>query len=429
LLKPRIYTRNDINNGTQIIIPDKLLKSINNSSDLYNQIMKIKLPKKFRFIFQEQAGFDIGGLTRNIFEKLLPIYVKRFFESIKTNYDFIILKKTENMPKPPKEQDNIWDILVSETEQMIILANAAKTNIFLRIDPRLLKILKSDNYRLYFNNSEQKRKNFKNLYKFFNKNINDIINQNENIRNNTNLTEYFINSPSNYFKNKEEINTLLVKGQFQQLNNSIKREIRLRRFAKECGFSSWRQLNIMYNFINKLWNDKIFIDKLKFDIESFVKRINIIEIKIVGHEITSNGLSMPIYSEFKISLDDFGKLSEDRKNFVFNQEFKPEIIDLFTKYYLFLPMLQFIFGSESTDENRKIFLKNVSGSIYYPGELLIKLSTANAKEMKKPFKSTTCFFYIELYKSSSNKNNENLKNIMNSIKVQLEQNINDFKYA
>ena len=58
-------------------------------------LQKIKLPKKFRFIFQEQAGFDIGGLTRNIFEKLLPIYVKRFFESIETNYDFIILKKVK----------------------------------------------------------------------------------------------------------------------------------------------------------------------------------------------------------------------------------------------------------------------------------------------------------------------------------------------
>lgn len=55
-------------------------------------------------------------------------------------------------------------------------------------------------------------------------------------------------------------------------------------------------------------------------------------------------------------------------------------------------MLQFILGSESTDENRKIFIKNVSGSIYYPGELTIKLSTANAEEMKKHLNLLHVFF-------------------------------------
>ena len=104
-------TRNE-NGDAKITIPSELLKPKNNSAnkscpnftDLYNEIMKINLPEEFRFRFEGQAGSDYGGLTRDIFEKLLPVYTRRFFESVKSNNEFVILKKLKDMPQPPQEQ-------------------------------------------------------------------------------------------------------------------------------------------------------------------------------------------------------------------------------------------------------------------------------------------------------------------------------------
>jgi hypothetical protein len=48
-----------------------------------------------RFRYGEQHGIDAGGLTRDIFEKLLPVYTHLFFESIEENNECVILKDSE----------------------------------------------------------------------------------------------------------------------------------------------------------------------------------------------------------------------------------------------------------------------------------------------------------------------------------------------
>jgi hypothetical protein len=380
-------TRN-INGEAKIKIPSKLLKPKNNSAniscqnfiDLYNEIMRINLPEEFKFKFEGQAGSDFGGLTRDIFEKLLPVYTHRFFESVESNNEFMILKKFKDMPQPPQEQvenkkkneiaDIISQILQRETKQMVHLARKAGTKIFLRIKPSLLALLQSKNYMEYFNNNNKKY--FKNLYKFLNKEISKL-NERDNISN------YFINYPSEHFKNKESINTLLVEGQFMQLNNSIKREIRLRKFAKDCGFTTWEQLNNMYSFIQQFWDPEYFTSELKFDIESFVKKL----------KLNINEKNLP--------LEVFGELSEDKKNFVFKKiNYITNII--FTKYVFLLPFLNYIIGPESTDEIRKKTIAYIAGSSYYPGELKLNLSHQSAPY---PFKAASCLHELNFYKYNS----------------------------
>jgi hypothetical protein len=380
-------TRN-INGEAKIKIRSNLLKPKNNSAnnscqnfiDLYNEIMRINLPENFKFKFEGQSGSDYGGLTRDIFEKLLPIYTRRFFESVESNNEFMILKNFKDMPQPPQEQiknkkkneiaDIILQILLRETEQMVHLVRKAGTKIFLRIYPGLLALLQSKNYMEYFNNN--KKKNFKNLYKFLNKEISKL-NERDNISN------YFINYPSEHFKNKESINTLLVEGQFMKLNNSIKREIRLRRFAKDCGFTTWEQLNNMYIFIQQFWDPEYFTSELKFDIESFVKRL----------KLNINSKNLP--------LEVFGELSEDKKYFVFKKiNYITGII--FTKYVFLLPFLNYMIGPGSTDQIRQKTIAYIAGSSYYPGELKLSLLHETAPY---PFKSVSCFHELIFYQYNS----------------------------
>lgn len=241
----------------EITIPSELFNSINNSAnksfqkftDLYNKIMEINLSDKFKFNFEGKTESDYGRLTKYIFEKLLLIYTHRFFESVKSNNDFIILKKFEDMPEPTPQQlknKKQKDILYIETKQMIILAKAAGTKIFLRIHPVLLALLQSDNYMDYFNNS-------KNLYDFANSaNTALLVNNNS-----KNIIQRFKESKNNITK------------------NGLKREIRLRRFAIVCGFTTWEQFEKMQLFIQRFWDHQYFTSDLKFYIESFLKILKV----------------------------------------------------------------------------------------------------------------------------------------------------------
>lgn len=402
----------------KILIEPELLEPKTNSAnqscpnfnDLYKKIMGENLSASFKFEYKGQKGKDYGGLSRDIFDKLLPTYTSRFFTSIEKNHNFLILKKKEDMSQP-----NLEKLLDFETNQMIALAKAANSLIFLRINPRLLKLLQSKSLKEYFNNSKinsENSENLKNLYDY----INWFTSQNNNNTNNkTFLVDNTANSKIIIKRFKEEKN--------ENLKKILKSEIRLRKFAIDCGFETWEQLDYMSRFIKKFWNPKTFTAELKFDIESFVEKLLIEQIKLDGYEQTNNGHIIPKLKVITIPLERFGKLSEDRKEFVFNESFNQSEIDLFAEYSLFKPFLHFILGLD--DENRKIFIRSISGSEYYPGNLTIRLTlTQSSETLKKyPFHTHTCSNFLDFYKSSEKINNRNLKNIINSIKFQLEQNI------
>ena len=375
-------TRNE-NGDAKITIPSELLKPKNNSAnkscpnftDLYNEIMKINLPEEFRFKFEGQAGSDYGGLTRDIFEKLLPVYTRRFFESVKSNNEFVILKKLKDMPQPPQEkvknkknkeiEDIIWQIFESETEKMVHLAGKARTKIFLRIDPGLLALLQSDNYMEYFLNSKKSEQNFKNLYEYVNYSTNQP-------NSSTNNQTFLLNKTSrNIMHRFKESKNELTK-------NKLKREIRLRRFAIVCGFTTWEQFEKMKLFIQQR-KSEYFTSELKFDIESFSKRL----------KITHNFKNLP--------LETFGKLSEDKKKFVF-KPINYVTNQIFTEYVFLLPFLNYMLGPESTDEIRKKTIAYIAGSSYYPGELKLHLSSQSAPY---PFKASSCTLDLNFFKYNS----------------------------
>jgi hypothetical protein len=215
------------NNQNLIIIPSELLKSKSNSfpdfTDLYNYIMTIKLPQNLRFEIKGQVGLNYAELIKDIFKKLLAVYTFRFFEK---NNGFWILKNIENMPS--------MENLDKETKQMIALAKATGEKIFLNINPILLLLLQSDDYRQYFNS----KKNLENLYH----SVNNAINKSNN--------RLFLGN------NSGKIIKQLKETQNNTEINKLKREIRLRRFAIQCGFIKWEQLDNMFIFIQKFYNPK-----------------------------------------------------------------------------------------------------------------------------------------------------------------------------
>jgi WD40 repeat protein len=434
-------------------------KKCPNFKHLYDKIMKddIDLIGKFRFEFEGQAGSDYGGLTRDIFEKLLPVYTDKYFQRIEgeDNNNYLILKKIEDISQPqPNNFKNkkteeiiiiIWNIFITETQKMIFLANAANTKIFLKIDPRLLDLLQSDNYMEYFNNS--KKRNFKLLYKRINQFIelddyNTLSNNTILLRKkktiNNNIIKQYKNAKAlvNEAKEANEVNGAnkakaanetnkakeANKAKAAKIKEILIKEIRLRRFVIEFGFTDWNQFDNMFLFIQNFWDiDSFTSEELKFDIESFSKRL-----KIKKEFPRQNEFSNHLIIE--IPLDKFGKLSSDNSKFVFKDNFNGNITELFTEYSSLRPLLELILGPESNDENRKIFIKAITGSAYYQGNFYILLSSSNSNDTKRLFKPVTCFFYLELYKRSSKENNGDLKSMTNSIKVQLEHN-NEFRYA
>ena len=353
-------------------IKEKLLKPTRNLSNnscpsfmpLYLKIMAIDLKGEFRFKFQNQPAFDAGGLKRFILDKLLPVYTNNFFDSIKKNHEFVILK---DMPINKTFKHN--------TDQLILLADKAGAKIFLRIDPRLLDLLLSPDLKKYFSNN--KKNNFTKFYEFINKALH-TPNYDE-LNNNSDFLRIKKNS-----NQKNRVINQYKKEQQQKIKNDLLSEIRLRRFLAECGFSSWEQVQNMYLFIQQFWNPENFSSELKFDIESFSKNL-----KILKQNNDDN------YTE--IPLDKFVKLSKNNSmKFDFNN-LNNKILTIYSDYSFFRPFLNYILGPKSTDEIRKLFVNYVAGTIYYPGELKLVLSHQTATY---PFKSETCFKKLMFYKNN-----------------------------
>ena len=278
--------------------------------------------------------------------------------------------------------------LENDTLKLILLAKAAETVIFLRIDPRLLDLLLSSDLKQYFSNNKN---NFLKLYTFINLAINSSTNFDE-LENSTVFLKNNNNKIIKKFKNEKN----------EQIKNKLKREIRMRKFAVECGFTTWEQLQNMYIFIQNFWLEEsnIFSCELKFDIENICKRLRI------KREINEYD------PQADIPLERFGILSLDKKQF----DFIPVENSNTNNYPFLIPFLNFILGPESTDENRKLFIIYVAGSVSYPGELKIVLSCVTERNAGRiPFKSATCEKKLVLYKNPDIKRNA----ISNYIKTQL----------
>ena len=374
--------------NTRIIITQNLLNPNNSSNNacpnfklLYDFIMQQNLSERFFFRYEGQnmSVIDAGGPKRDIFEKILPVYTKKFFKKIEKNDEFVILKEDVDM-----------QTLENDTLKLILLAKAAETIISIRIDPKLLALLSSNDLMKYFSNN---KKNFERLYEFINYAINNTITNYNNLGNVTNFLKNNNNTFIQRFKTASN----------PEIKNTIKREIRMRKFAVKCGFTTWEQLQNMYIFIQRFWFDEtpsIFSCELKFDIENICKRLRIMK-KINEFDPKDN-----------IPLKKFGTLSPDKKQF----DFMPIQESISKRYPFLIPFLNFIIGPESTDENRKLFIKYVAGSLSYPGELKIVLSYVTERNAGRiPFSSSTCDKKLELYKNPDIKKNA----ISNYIKTQL----------
>jgi hypothetical protein len=178
--------------------------------------MGFDLNDPFRFEFKGQNVVDLTGLTRIVFDKLLPIYTKFFFEQSKKS-TFILLK--ENYLK---------SLFIKHTKKIIELAKAAKSQIVLGIDPELINLLLSKDLKKYF--IENKRQKFQKFYS----NINSAIQNNSFVEINENNTFLRINKNENG-KNRVINRYRKTQEQDQEIRNMLKSEIRLRRFLVEYG--------------------------------------------------------------------------------------------------------------------------------------------------------------------------------------------------
>jgi WD40 repeat protein len=401
--------------NTKIIKIKKKYLQANKSSPsfipVYDELMVEDLNGQFRFEFQGQNAIDVTGLTRIVFDKILPIYTNLFFEKSKTS-TFIILKEKVDT-----------ELLVQHTNQIIKLAKAAKSQILLGINPELIDLLLSEDLKNYFSNNKiNKTKNNKNktekekqLEKFY-----DFVNQ---AIQNSSFDE--LNNNNAFLrinKNNNDKNRVIQKYKTKEgeIKNDLLREIRLRRFLVECGFSSWEEVQQMYSFIQTYWNTSnkitvtkngrqvsldLFVPELKLDVESFKRRIKIIR-------------------EEPREIIDLSTIPEDLSS-------RPE--ELFDMYPAFKPLLEYILNpSEEANENRKTFVKYVTGTEYSPAEILIKLTNNimnSGLHRGQPFYGHSCCCTIDLYKAPEAPQNFTGEITQNMINIQLRAAISSFNAA
>jgi uncharacterized protein YjbI with pentapeptide repeats len=364
------FSRNQFgSNITVIHVPPELLKPKNNSANkscpsfmpLYEQVMVIDLDGDFIFDFQGQNGRDMRGLTRIVFDKLLPIYTNLFF---KKSGEFMLLKENVDMV-----------LLNQHTNQIIKLAKAANAQIQLEINPELIKFLSLQNPP----ESISTRQNFNALYANFKAQINSLKEGDPNL----NVSNYLINN-----RLKPEINA--VAGNLDKLNRALKEEILFRKTLSDFGFTSFDQYHNMAVFIKNFWNisnrNKItvqkqgrevrldlFVPKLEFDIESFKRRIKIIR--------------------------------EDPREVLNLSSIPAGLIQI---YPAFGPLLEYILNpTEDGNENRKTFVKYATGTEYSPDEIVIKLTNDFMHpdiHNGQALYGHSCFASVDLYIAPRNYN-------------------------
>jgi hypothetical protein len=141
----------------------------------------------------------------------------------------------------------------------------------------------------------------------------------------------------------------------------------------------------MYLFIQRFWissnNSGLFTCSLKFDKESVESRII------------------------------FKNATEQR--IILQNQNQNTIAQLYAEYPALLPLLQYILGPESTDENRRKFIRFVTGTEYSPSVINIILDRKRipvidlgngASTYDLPFAVHTCDFRIDLLRNPSSAN-------------------------
>ena len=401
----------DKKNYYVITIPSKFSTPKNNSCpnfrDLYYSFMKTELPTKFIFIFEGQTGIDATGLSRIVFDTILKVYIELFFEKIENNNDFLILKEGINLRQ-----------LITDTKKLILLANAASAKICLKIDPELLELCKlgvtMGDLKEYFTNE---KKQFEKFYK-------DISNA---ILNNT-FNE--LNNSKVFLKNNNKNKNNIIK-QYKEapansdLEESLKKEIRLRKFAVKCGFKSWQQLFNMCRFLAlfSFYPDSNFnmqnsaLDRELYQL--YLKKKNeIFKKQEIKPDIPD--FSFVDFFDFEPKFDEASILSRvklimssPRKDF----DIKDIPSELFRLYPALKPFVDYIIGPNSTDENRKKFVQFITGSKYSTDKIDIFLEDTEISSNRRsngtsrfrlPFEPpSTCFSYIKLLKRPTSGNYKN----------------------
>jgi uncharacterized protein YjbI with pentapeptide repeats len=336
-----------------------------NYKSLYDFIMKQDLNGSFRFVLEGIRVIDLAGITRQVYDKILPVYVNLYFIEVPA-VEFILLKGDVDI-----------DVLNQQTIQLIKLAKAAHAQIILRINPEVIGLLSEENPKERIESS----KNFNSLYGNLKSRIEEVKKWEGNkfgylLKNNANQQNVSL----------ENINTL---------TREVKAEIILRKRLYDLGFTSWVQYNKMAIFIKHFWNTSnenkvsigqvrldLFANNIKYDIESFRKRIKIIGI---------NDEVLDLSRIPQVVMQDYPGLK---------------------------PLLDYILSeSEEEDENRKIFTKFVSGTEYYPGELKIKLTTQTMSPEiynNSPFFGHSCDNRVDMFRVPANFNGRITRNIINT---------------
>lgn len=333
--------------------------------------MEQELSDNFKFKFEGEILIDLAGLSRMVFDKILPVYVHLFF--IKKG-DFILLKEEVDM-----------DVFNRNTLQLIKLAKAAHSQIQLKIHPIVIKLLSNPNLQ----ESIATRQNFNKLFENFKAKISEGVN----------VSNYLINNTL-----KPKINA--VQGNLDALNNTIKAEILFRKTLSDIGFTSWDQYHKMALFIKTFWNtsnqNKVTISKnrrtfkvdlfaldLNFNVESFKERIKL---------ITSEGINIDLEAAIP-----------------------EQILD---SYPALRPFLQYIFDERpEADKNRRTFTKYCAGTEYYPGELRIILTSQQMSPQlyaDSPFYGHSCDARVDLFMKPPDYNGEEVT--VNAIKIALKAN-------
>ena len=193
---------------------------------------------------------------------------------------------------------------------------------------------------------------------------------------------------SNYLPNNTPNQTITSVENINSLSREIQAEIIFRKKIFDYSFISWKQYQNMATFIKTFWNDSnklryhnkgrnvevpLFSCELKYDIESFKKRLQI--------------------------------KKENPEQFL-NLDNIPE--SLYGEYSVLRPLLEYILNpAEAADINRRKFVKYVAGTEYTLCRILISLQTGEitfkminrTKLYELPFLAHTCFSTLDLFKT------------------------------
>jgi uncharacterized protein YjbI with pentapeptide repeats len=371
-----------INISRQIRLPIK--NSANNScpsyKPLYDFIMVTNLDGNFRFHFEGESGRDASGLTKIVFDFILPVYRKLYFYMPKgtpEGTNFILLK-------PDLKNGKISE-LQKDTSQIIKLARAAKCQIYLPIHPLLVELLSSPNAI----KATSDKSNFNKLFGELKLQLNILREADPNL----NVSNYLLNNSL-----KPEINSV---ANISNLRKEIKAQILLRKRLSEFLLSSWEQYENMALFIKTFWNIRnqnklrhqnrgkevtldLFTCELKFDIESFKRRIKILR---------DNGEILDLSKRNSFPVREYPALG---------------------------PLLDYILDpNEEADINRRKFVKFVCGTEYDASQILVILKEQEipfklnnrSKLYEEPFLAHTCYSTLDLFKFPSSGNYKEKYNV------------------